>query len=388
MRDALAEIGWAGAAVFNERTGHLIDGHLRKDVARKGERMPVLVGSWSEEEEAKILLTYDPVASMAVADKDALDALLASVKFESTAFGPVLENLVGDAVWQSIGSPELKEPADLIDCADELRDKWATASAQLWVADPHRIICGDCRDEKLVARLWAGTELRSILVWTDPPWGAKYGQKTAWMERHGAQKKRVPIENDSLKPEEIRNLFGSALRVATRYATPGAAIYATVPSGTLLPFFIAGLEDGGFTFKHALAWVKNSAVLGRSDYNYRHETVLYGWIDDGPHYFTSDRTQNSVFEIDRPQVSIYHPTTKPIELVARMIMNSSRKGDLIYDPFCGSGTTLLAGAQLGRVVFAVELDPRYVAVELERLSALGLKPKLVEPSTREWRRRK
>lgn len=151
----------------------------------------------------------------------------------------------------------------------------------------------------------------------------------------------------------------------------------SVPSGSMLPYFIAGLEDGGFTFKHSLAWIKNSMVLGRGDYHYRHETILYGWLPNGAHYFTSDRTQDSVFEIDRPQASPFHPTTKPIGLVARMIMNSSRKGELVFDPFCGSGTTLLACEQLGRIGFGVELDPRYVAVTLERLSALGLKPRLL-----------
>jgi site-specific DNA-methyltransferase (adenine-specific) len=200
------------------------------------------------------------------------------------------------------------------------------------------------------------------------------------MQRHGAQRKRAPIENDSLPPLEIRKLFGTALRAATKYARPGASIYATVPSGSMLPQFIAGLEDGGFTFKHSLVWVKNSLVLGRGDYHYRHETVLFGWIENGSHFFTSDRSQDSVFEIDRPQASIFHATTKPIELVARMILNSSRKGDLIYDPFLGSGTTLLACEQLGRIGYGVELEPRYVAVALERLHALGLKPKLISTS--------
>jgi DNA modification methylase len=166
--------------------------------------------------------------------------------------------------------------------------------------------------------------------------------------------------------------------LSTAHAERGAALYATVPSGTLLPHFIASIGDVGFTFKNSLVWVKNSMVLGRSDYHYCHETVLYAWIENGRHYFISDRTQDSVFEINRPAASPFHPTTKPIQLVARMLTNSSRKGDLIFDPFCGSGTTMLAAVQLGRKCFAVELDPRYVAVALERLSSLGLKAKLLE----------
>jgi DNA modification methylase len=160
--------------------------------------------------------------------------------------------------------------------------------------------------------LWAQSPHRLRLVWTDAPYGVNYGANTARMQKHGAQRKRIPIENDSLPPPEIRKLFGSALRAITKYAEPGASIYATVPSGSNLPHFIAGLEDGGFTFKHSLVWVKNAMVLGRGDYHYRHETVLYGWIENGPHYIIADRTQDSVLEIDRPKASPFHPTTKPI----------------------------------------------------------------------------
>jgi DNA modification methylase len=119
-------------------------------------------------------------------------------------------------------------------------------------------------------------------------------------------------------------------------------------------------------------------VLGRSDYHYRHESILYGWREDGPHYFTEDRTQDSVFEVDRPVASPFHSTTKPVALIARMITNSSRPGELVYDPFVGSGSTLLAAHQLGRICYGVEISPDFVAVTLERLSALGLKPELVK----------
>jgi DNA modification methylase len=196
------------------------------------------------------------------------------------------------------------------------------------------------------------------------------------MEQHGAQKTRRVIENDNLKPAELQALFAGALKAAAVHAEPGAAIYATVPS-VYLKFFIQGMEDGGFSYKHQLVWVKQSLVMGRSDYHYKHEPVLYGWIESGAHYFTDDRTQHSVFEVDRPSVSDLHPTTKPVELIARMVKNSSREGEIVYDPFCGSGSTLLAAHQLGRIGYGVEIDPGYVAVTLERLSMLGLKPKLI-----------
>jgi DNA modification methylase len=348
LRQLLAEVGWAGAALYNERTKRLIDGHLRKRVLRKGQKIPVLVGNWTEEQELKILLTLDPMASMASADKAALDQLLASVQFENSALDPLLQQL-GEIPFQPVLA-ELQEPADQLEHADELQKKWKTTAGQLWQAGLHRLICGDSTDSALLEQLWQGMDRPFQMIWTDPPWSVGYGEKTLWMERRGAQKRRTPIKNDSLKPNEIRKLFGDALRTAVVHAEPGASIYAAVPSGSLLPFFIGALEDGGFSFKDTLIWVKNVMVLGRGDYHHRHEAVLYGWREGAAHYFAPDRKQDSVFEIDRPPASPLHPTTKPVELVARMIRNSSRRGDLVFDPFCGSGTTILAGAQLGRVV--------------------------------------
>lgn len=379
MRAALAEVGWAGALLFNERTRRLIDGHARKKVARKGEKVPVLVGSWSEEDEAKLLASFDPIGAMAQIDRDAFQALLGSVEFESSAIASLLESFASEAVSQCIAdAADLKEPDDQIERADELAAKYKTAAGQVWRSGLQTIVCGDSRAETLVHRQFAESNQRIRLVLSDPPYGVSYGEKTAWMQKNGAQRKRAPIKNDSLKPNEIRELFCDALKLAVKFAEPGAAVYATVPSGSMLPFFIAGLEDSGFAFKDSLVWIKNSMVLGRSDYHHRHELLLYGWLPNGAHYFIADRRLDSVFEIDRPQASPYHPTTKPLQLMARLVMNSSKKGEVVYDPFCGSGTTLLACEQLGRIGFGIELDPRYVAVTLERLSALGLKPKLIK----------
>ncbi len=378
LRAALQEVGWAGALLYNEQTGRLIDGHLRKQLANKGEKVPVLIGSWNAEQEAKILATFDPLAAMAQTDTQAFEELLSSVRFESSAITDMLESLAGAAAAPCLLQPEdLSEPADQVERADELWAKWRPAAGQVWAAGRHRIACGDSSTERVFAALWQNIDERASLVCCDPPYGVDYGAKTAWMEGHGAQRKRPAIKNDALAPQELRRLFGAALKLAANYAQPGAAIYATVPSGSLLPYFIGGLEDGGFSFKHSLVWLKNSPVLGRGDYHYRHETILYGWLPNGAHYFIADRTQDSVFAIDRPPASPFHPTTKPVALMARMLMNSSRPGDLVLDPYCGSGTTLLACEQLGRRGFGLELDPRYVAVTLERLHGLGLQPELL-----------
>ena len=151
-----------------------------------------------------------------------------------------------------------------------------------------------------------------------------------------------------------------------------------MPGGPLLVFFIQAFQASGFEFRHQLVWVKHQFVIGMADYHHRFEPILYGWLPNGAHFFVEDRTQDDVFEVEKPHVSDQHPTTKPVELVARMVSNNSRRGELVYDPFCGSGSTLLAAHQLGRIGYGVEIDPRYVAVTLERLSTLGLRPELLQ----------
>jgi DNA modification methylase len=378
LRGLLAEIGYADALLVRELTDGrlmLIDGHLRAETTPDVE-VPVLVLDLNEEEADKLLLSLDPLAAMAEADAERIKALLATVRTDSSAVEELFKGTAGSRLWELLHPEDVEEASVSPDRADELRTKWKTEAGQLWQAGPHQILCGDCRDRAAVGKLWAdgGPPLR--LISTDPPYGVSYGEKTDWISEHRSGPSRRPIANDALKPTELQTLFSQALDVAREFALPGAAIYATVPS-VFLKFFIQGLEDGGFTYRHCLIWLKQSFVMGRADYHYRHEPILYGWLENGPHYFTQDRTQDSVFEVDRPMTSELHPTMKPVELITRMVANSSRPGELIYDPFCGSGSTILAAHQLGRIGFGCELDPRYVAVELERLSMLGLEPKMV-----------
>ena len=156
-----------------------------------------------------------------------------------------------------------------------------------------------------------------------------------------------------------------------------------MPGGPLLrPASCRRFERGRLPFRAQLA-LGQAAIRDRpGDYHFRHEPILYGWLENGAHYFIEDRSQDRVFQVDKPHVSDLHPTTKPVELIARMIANSSRPGEIVYDPFCGSGSTLLAAHQLERVGYGIEIDPGYVAVTLERLCALGLKPQLLEEVSR------
>jgi DNA modification methylase len=382
LKGLLSEIGYADALLARELDDGrlmLIDGHLRAETTGKA-TVPVLVLDVTEDEADKLLLTLDPLAAMALADQASVAALLKTVRTDSRAVAELLERVAGEEAWQAVvGSREIVDPPAPIDRAAELKQKWGTEPGQLWQIGAHRIICADCRDEAAVGRLWAdkGPSLR--MIWTDPPYGVDYAAKNAYLNRADRGNRiQVPIENDKLTAGETGFLFKAALIVAKRWAIAGASIYATVPSGPLLVYFIQAFTAAGFTFRAQLTWVKQQFVIGMADYHHRYEPILYGWLPDGAHFFIEDRRQDDVFEVDKPHASDLHPTTKPVELVARMVRNSSREGELVYDPFCGSGSTLLAAHQLKRIGYGVEVDPGYIAVILERFSMLGLQPVLYD----------
>lgn len=217
------------------------------------------------------------------------------------------------------------------------------------------------------------------MILTDPPYGVDYAAKNAYLNRSDRGNRiQTPIENDQLTADETGGLFRQALEVAKGFAEPGAACYASVPAGPMIVQFIQALNAAGFSFRSQLIWVKNHFVIGRGDYHHRFELILYGWRSGAVHYFADDRTQDDVFDVDKPHVSELHPTQKPIALIGRMIANSSRAGEIVYDPFCGSGSTLVAAHQLERISYGVEIDAGYVAVTLQRLADLGPEPKLID----------
>jgi DNA modification methylase len=228
---------------------------------------------------------------------------------------------------------------------------------RIYQLGPHRLACGDARDRELLERLLA--EERPQLLWTDPPYGIDYVGKT---------KKALRLANDD---ERAPALLEAALRAADPLLAPAARFYLAVPARPQGTAFRLALERLGWRHQQTLVWVKNALVLGRSDYHFQHEEILYGFRPGpgrpgrGPHpgsRWYGDDAQSSVFFVDRPARSEAHPTMKPVGLVAAQLRNSSRRGDPVLDLFAGSGSTLIACEKLGRRCYAVELDPRYCDV--------------------------
>ena len=194
------------------------------------------------------------------------------------------------------------------------------------------------------------------LLLTDPPYGVAYVGKT---------EDELTLENDDLDADEIRALWDDTLSAIWHSLKDGASIYATVPAGPLKQVFAECLAQRG-ALRQELVWLKDSMVLGRSDYHYKHEPILYGWKSGAAHYFTNDRTKTSILEFARPKASTEHPTMKPVALWAELIVNSTKKGAKVLDPFMGSGTTIIACDQTGRKATGIEIDPKYCHVIIER----------------------
>ena len=343
LRGLLAEIGYADVLIARDTPDGLvlIDGHLRAETT-PNMMVPVVIVDLTEDEADKLLLTGDALTGMAVADAKQVQALLATLQFENESIGALLENIAGEAALAAINSNmRLDAPGPQIDKAAELQRKWETRYGQLYRIGSQWLICGDSTEPAVVSRVFAAADSHFRMVWTDPPYGINYASKNEYLNRSDrGNRVQRPIANDD--SPNVHGLLANALRIGREWALPGAVAYATVPSGPLLPGFIDVFNTSGFNFRHLLVWLKQQFVIGMSDYHYKHEAVLYGWLGNGAHYWAGDRSQDSIFEVDRPHVSDLHATTKPVELVERMIANSSRPTEGIYDPFCGSGTTLVS----------------------------------------------
>jgi DNA modification methylase len=260
------------------------------------------------------------------------------------------------ALLRAVGSPDDRDP----DAAPNLppEPEVYVQAGDLWALGRHRLLVGDATDPAAVARLTANNPVDEIF--TDPPYGNGYIGGTA---------AHLTIANDDLGADGTRALVADALRLAP--LRPGGAFYVTAPAGPLHLSFLLALADAGLPLHQTLIWVKGSFVLGHGDYHYRHEPILYGWRDGGRHLFRGDRTQDTVWEIPRPTRSEVHPTMKPVELVERAIRNSSMPGERVLDMFVGSGTTLIAAERAERICLAMELDPRYAQVAIERWSSFS-----------------
>lgn len=257
----------------------------------------------------------------------------------------------------------------------ELPEEPKTVLGDLYEIGEHRLLCGDSTTADSYIKLMDGEFADMVL--TDPPYNVDYVGKT---------KEAMTIENDSMSNDDFYNFLYDFYTAISTVTKKGGAIYVWHASSEIVNFAKA-MVDAGWLLKQQLIWVKNSLVMGRQDYHWRHEPCLYGWLDGGSHKWYGDRKQSTVIEWDRPLRNGEHPTMKPVGLFAYQIQNSSKAGDIVIDAFGGSGTTMVASHQLGRRCYTLELDPKYCDVIIDRMIKLDPTLKIKRNGvdvTKEW----
>lgn len=369
LRGILAEVGWADAVLARETEDGLmlIDGHLRAEVA-PDEEVPVLVLDVDESDADKILSTHDPLAGMAEMDVERLTGLLDDIDFDSDSLEAMFADMPGLDVGGE-GSGDLDDPEPQIDKAEELCEQWGVESGQLWEVkgqQVHRLLCGDSTDSGALAGLFGGDKCR--LIATDPPYGVDFsGAKYC-----PTAKAWEGVQNDTKQGLELREWMATVWPLWLVHCHGDASFYcwsAPMEEGAQAA---AAMRDSGIHIQSQIVWVKNNLVLGQADYQWRHETCWYGFLNGKKHRWLGGRSQTTVWEVARvPSAKYEHPMQKPVELYAKPIRNHTGEGDVCGDPFLGSGTTMVAAEQLGRRCFGCEIEPKYVAVTLDRMTKLG-----------------
>lgn len=400
LRAVLEEVGFAGAELVRELPDgrlELIDGHARAKLCGEAE-VPVLVLDVNDAEAKKLLATFDPIGAMAESDGLALDRLLRDFDTGSEA----LASMVADLHDKAMASIDIDVDAIPEDEPPPKPDGPTRSKVgDIWILGDHRVACGDCTDRSVMDRLMQGR--LADMVFTDPPYNVAYTGKT---------KEALTIQNDAMDGVAFLEFLNRVFESLATKVNPGGAAYICHADSEGMRFRQA-FETSGFELKQCLIWVKNTMVMGRQDYHWKHEPILYGWRSGAAHRFYGGRKVTTVFEsgdgvdirddggrfmvtvningrcvsiecdnasvvvddtdeaetvwrVARPTRNKEHPTMKPVRLCARAITHGSRVGDIVLDGFLGSGSTLMAAEHTKRRCYGTELDPKYCDVVISR----------------------
>lgn len=326
----------------------IVEGHGRLLACKKLglKEVPVIhLDHMTDEERREYALLHNKTAELSMWDWDALAMELSELDLSEFDIDWNLPNL------------DISEEAAYEDNYDEpLPEEPTSKLGDIYQLGRHRLMCGDSTNPDMVKALMGG-ELADMLL-TDPPYGVDYEGGTG-----------MKIENDKLKGEEFLHFLADAFDAANQVMKPGAVFYIwhADSNGSI---FRNACDMVGWTVRQCLIWVKNALVMGRQDYQWRHEPCLYGWKEGASHLWASDRKQTTVLEFDKPKKNDIHPTMKPVLLFDYQIKNNTKGGDIVLDLFAGSGTTIVAAEQDGRRGFCMEYDPRYVDAIIGRYEAL------------------
>lgn len=270
---------------------------------------------------------------------------------------------IDDILKDSIGSKE--DDFDVEQALNEIEEP-VCKPGDVWILGRHRLMCGDSTKKEDVLKLM--NKKKADMILTDPPYNVDYEGKTS---------EALKIENDNMSETEFYNFLLDSFRNMYDAIKNGGPVYVFHADTEGLSFRNA-FKSCGFKLAQCLIWVKNTFVIGRQDYQWRHEPILYGWKEGAGHYFIDNRTQSTVLEFDKPSKNAEHPTMKPVDLLVYLIKNSSKENNLILDLFGGSGSTLIATEQINRTCYMMELDPKYCDVIVKRWEKLTNKKAILD----------
>ena len=351
---SITEYGWTNPILLDGENG-IIAGHGRLMAARKlgMDTVPTIdIIGLSNAQKRALILADNKMALNASWDTELLKIELSDLmgggdKDFITGFSQEeIDTLLGQF-----------DPESEVEEEDELPEPPSEPTSEpgdLWILGEHRLLCGDSTMPDDVARLM-GDE-RADLWLTDPPYNVAYT---------GGTKDALTIQNDDMDDESFRQFLGAAYAAADSVLKEGASFY--IWHADLEGYnFRGACRDVGWKVRECLIWVKNAFVMGRQDYQWKHEPCLYGWKDGASHNWYSDRSQSTVLEFNKPNRNGEHPTMKPVELFRYLVGNSTIRNGVVLDSFGGSGTTLIACEDIGRRARLLELDPAYCDVIIKR----------------------
>lgn len=359
LQSSIREFGFINPVLIDGNY-NIIAGHGRVQAAEKEglKEVPcIFVEDLTESQKKAYILADNRLSLDADWDMDLLKIELEDLQgmdFDLDLTGFNMDEI--DALLSNEDDEEKEIEEDDFDSSEMEDESYVpfTKRGQVWQLGRHRLMCGDSTSGEDVKLLMDGQ--KADLIVTDPPYNVDYTGKT---------KDALKIQNDKMDNNSFYQFLFDVYSLYYEHANDGAGIYVFHADSEGMNFRKA-MVDAGFKLAQCCVWVKQTLVMGRQDYHWKHEPVLYGWKPTGPHNWYTDRKQTTVWNFDRPSRNDLHPTMKPIPLIAYPIENSSKKNDLVIDFFGGSGSTLMACEQTGRINHSMELDERYCDVIIKR----------------------